>query len=252
MNTPNVFRDYSESDGALSWDWSVHYMDFGYPLSVDGHIFRTKEISKLTKKVSFENPNTYEAALQMFSNFPKSKMWAYKESVLVNSPTNVVQEVYPNRKGEKHGVSAEELNYPDKTYRKNGIKDGQYVLRSSGGLNAKQKPRTDAEQQYNIDAEYYIDSKKETSNIRPVFSYCEHVKMKLFRLDSRMKFVNENVDIEKVKQVSLNAYNKTTRFNVEWRKWDFVIFDNNQCPHRRSEMAGDCHLHRLTSTFWLT
>ena len=37
-------------------------------------------------------------------------MWAYKESVLVNSPSNVVQEVYQNRKGEEHGISVEELN----------------------------------------------------------------------------------------------------------------------------------------------
>lgn len=101
-------------------------------------------------------------------------------------------------------------------------------------------------------AEYYIDANKETSTIRPIFSYCEHVKMKLFRLDSRMKFINPDVDIERVKLVSLNAYNKTSRFNVEWRKWDFVIFDNNQSPHRRSEMAGECRLQRLTSTFWLT
>ena len=64
-------------------------------------------------------------------------------------------------------LSAEELNYPDKTYRKNGLKDGQYVLRSSGGLNAKQKPRTDAEQQYNIDAEYYIDSVNIEESIAP-------------------------------------------------------------------------------------
>lgn len=55
-------------------------------------------------------------------------------------------------------LSAEELNFPDRTYRKNGIADGHFVLRSAGGLTADQKPRTSAEQQYNIDAEYYIDS----------------------------------------------------------------------------------------------
>lgn len=55
-------------------------------------------------------------------------------------------------------LSAEELNFPDRTYRKNGIKDMQYVLRSAGGLTADQKPRTSAEQQYGIDTEYYIDS----------------------------------------------------------------------------------------------
>ena len=64
-------------------------------------------------------------------------------------------------------LSAEELNFPDSTYRKNGIKDGHYVLRSAGGLNAKQKPRTGAEQQYNIDTEYYIDSVNIEESIAP-------------------------------------------------------------------------------------
>jgi hypothetical protein len=110
MNCDNVIRPDFEDDKFISWDWSVHYMDFGYPLSVDGHIFRTKEIHKLTKKITFENPNTYEGRLQMFSNYPKKKMWSYKNSALVNSPSNIVQSVYQNRKGETHGVSTKELN----------------------------------------------------------------------------------------------------------------------------------------------
>jgi len=85
-------------------------MDFGYPLSVDGHIFRTKEILKLTKKVSFSNPNTYEASLQIFDNFPRNKMWSYKHSVLVNSPSNIVQSTFQNRKGETYGISTKDLN----------------------------------------------------------------------------------------------------------------------------------------------
>jgi len=104
----------------------------------------------------------------------------------------------------------------------------------------------------NEQGEYYIDSKKENCVIRPIFSYCEHVNLKLFRLDSRMKFINRTIDFEKFKEVSINASNKAAKFNIEWSKWDFVIFDNNQCPHRRSAMTGECRLQRLTSTFWLT
>ena len=55
-------------------------------------------------------------------------------------------------------LSAQELNFPDKTYRKYGPADGQMILRSSGGLTSQEKPRTDAEQKYNIDTEFYIDS----------------------------------------------------------------------------------------------
>jgi hypothetical protein len=51
----------------------------------------------------------------------------------------------------------------------------------------------------NEQGEYYIDSKKENCVIRPIFSYCEHVNLKLFRLDSRMKFINRTIDFEKFK-----------------------------------------------------
>jgi hypothetical protein len=110
MKCDNVIKPSFEDDNFISWDWKVHYMDFGYPLSVDGHIFRTKEILKLTKKVSFSNPNTYEASLQIFDNFPRNKMWSYKHSVLVNSPSNIVQSTFQNRKGETYGISTKDLN----------------------------------------------------------------------------------------------------------------------------------------------
>lgn len=110
MNTPNVFRDYEDNDGVLKWDWSVHYLDFGYPLSVDGHIFKTKDILKLTKKIGFVNPNTYEAGLQIFDSFPKNKMTSFKESVLVNTPNNIVNTSFANRNGLTHGASVESLN----------------------------------------------------------------------------------------------------------------------------------------------
>ena len=51
-----------------------------------------------------------EAGLQIFDNYPKELMAAYKTSVLVNSPNNIVQNTFPNRKGEKHSLSTKELN----------------------------------------------------------------------------------------------------------------------------------------------
>jgi hypothetical protein len=61
MRANNVIILLSEENGIIKWDWTKHYMDFGYPLSVDGHIFRTKEILKLSNIINFQNPNTYEA-----------------------------------------------------------------------------------------------------------------------------------------------------------------------------------------------
>jgi hypothetical protein len=37
-------------------------------------------------------------------------MVAYKTSVLVNSPNNIVNQTHPNRKGEKFNFSTKELN----------------------------------------------------------------------------------------------------------------------------------------------
>ena len=110
MKCDNVIRPSFEDEKFISWDWKIHYMDFGYPLSVDGHIFRTKEILKLTKKVSFENPNTYEASLQIFDNFPRNKMWSYKHSASVNAPANIVESELKNKEDEEREFEIKELN----------------------------------------------------------------------------------------------------------------------------------------------
>ncbi len=110
MKARNVLFGQEDKGDHIVWDWTKHYLDFGYPLSVDGHIFRTKDIFKMVKKANFKNPNSFEAELQMFDNFPRSLMASFKHNILVNSPTNVVQQVYENRKGEQFGVSVEDLN----------------------------------------------------------------------------------------------------------------------------------------------
>lgn len=110
MNCDNVLGDFEDFGETICWEWTKRYMDFGYPLSVDGHIFRTKDIYKLVSKINFHNPNTLEGNLQIFDNFPKEKMVSYKQSKLVNSPSNIVNDTHPNRKGEQHGITVEELN----------------------------------------------------------------------------------------------------------------------------------------------
>lgn len=110
LNVDNVLHNYEDHGRMIKWDWTVHYCDFGYPLSVDGHVFRTKEIAKMIRKVAFKNPNELEINLQIFDNFPKAKMASYKESTLVNTPNNIVNDVVPNRNAQTFGISAHELN----------------------------------------------------------------------------------------------------------------------------------------------
>lgn len=110
MRSDNILIPTKEDEKFIWWNWTKHYADFGYPLSVDGHIFRTKEIRKLVKATNFSNPNTLEANLQVFDNYPKEIMVAYKSSVLVNSPNNIVQNTFQNIKGEVFNFSTKELN----------------------------------------------------------------------------------------------------------------------------------------------
>jgi hypothetical protein len=89
MGSDNVIRPEYNDGKIMFWDWKVHYLDFGFPLSIHGHIFRTKEIYKLSKKVDFTNPEELESSLQMFDTFPKSKMYSFVDSVSVNLPINL-------------------------------------------------------------------------------------------------------------------------------------------------------------------
>ena len=98
-------------------------------------------------------------------------------------------------------------------------------------------------------AEYKIGPSK---TIRSVYSYCEHVDRLLFRYDSRMSFAN-GIDLKQFKNYCENILNGSDipKVSVEWELHDLVIFDNNQAPHRRKYMEGECKLKRVTSKFWL-
>ena len=45
------------------WSWPGAPGDWGYPMSADGHLFRTTELAPLVARLPFANPNTLEAAL---------------------------------------------------------------------------------------------------------------------------------------------------------------------------------------------
>ena len=80
--------------------------DYGYPLSLDGHIFRSGEIYAFVKNCTYHNPNTMEGAWQhQFTD--RTRMVCYDKSIVVNNPVNRVQTV----NGNVHGnVTAEFLN----------------------------------------------------------------------------------------------------------------------------------------------
>lgn len=94
-------------DGNNVFLWKGQTGDYGYPMSLDGHIFRTKDLNfYMSNYLRYDGPNPLEA--QMASQpLPHPKMICYDKSVLVNNPMNKVQEWNNNVHG---NISAESIN----------------------------------------------------------------------------------------------------------------------------------------------
>lgn len=94
FNRDNVFLWYRQNG------------DYGYPMSLDGHIFRTKEIISHLLYLPYNNPNSLEA---MLATRPllNPKMICYNNSVILNNPINIVQNYNDNIHG---NITAEQLN----------------------------------------------------------------------------------------------------------------------------------------------
>ena len=89
MQANNVIIPSSEEDGIIKWDWTKHYMDFGFPLSLQGHIFRTSDIKGLIKNVRFLDPDSLEDGLQIYDSYPKEKMAAFENNVSLTCLTKI-------------------------------------------------------------------------------------------------------------------------------------------------------------------
>lgn len=93
LGADNVMHDILKNGNIMKWDWSLHYLDFGYPFAMDGHIFRKSDILKLVKKSTFSCVEELEMALFDFAEmFPRNKMASYTQSALVGVPVGRVQE----------------------------------------------------------------------------------------------------------------------------------------------------------------
>lgn len=105
MNIPMVAPEFL--GGKLMWEWRKACQgDFSYPMSLDGHLFRTIDILSKFVQLDYNNPNTLEGNL---ANNPliMPYMTCFSKSKIVNIPANKVQDVNGNRHGQ---VSAQYLN----------------------------------------------------------------------------------------------------------------------------------------------
>jgi len=89
------------------WDWKDCEGDWGYPMSVDGNIFKKRDVINSVEKFSYTNPNLFEATITIHNTSTKKQMICYDKSKLFNIPMNRVQNVFSNLCGD---VSPELLN----------------------------------------------------------------------------------------------------------------------------------------------
>lgn len=107
-NTPSKVPSFVKGN---VWKWKDAEGDWGYPYSVDGNVYRTKDILTLLSSLTFTNPNVLEAALSTNTQTgrPPEYLCCYRESSkLINIPANLVQGTYRNRHANSY--TAEELN----------------------------------------------------------------------------------------------------------------------------------------------
>lgn len=105
INRPEVYNEF------VTVNFRDQQVDFGYPLSVDGHIFKTKLIKNILINMgNFMNPTFLEGGLQRFLGDVPPKMVFFKTSCLVGVPVNRVSETHPNRNGVVFSFPVEELN----------------------------------------------------------------------------------------------------------------------------------------------
>lgn len=107
-----------------TWNWKQESMsypgstNFGYPFSVDGHIYRSKDAKWIIEKLpGYHNPNTLEGKAHrvhvMDEEYAKNlseQMACFEKSFVVNAPVNRVQETFTNSAGIFFESRPEELN----------------------------------------------------------------------------------------------------------------------------------------------
>lgn len=96
------------NSGVFVWNWKASHLDWNYPFSLDGHIFRRSDLEGWASHLKFLNPNQFEDKLQSIKeNFVLPEMCvSYVNSVTFNMPLNRVQNEYKNR---AEDVSVDEL-----------------------------------------------------------------------------------------------------------------------------------------------
>jgi hypothetical protein len=87
----------------LRWQWHEGRLDWGYPLSVDGHVFSISEVLLWINCLNFGSPSSFENELQKLRYIYRYKHgMSFRKSRIVNIPANRVQDEINNVHGSIH------------------------------------------------------------------------------------------------------------------------------------------------------
>jgi hypothetical protein len=108
---PQALPSFASAGYALAWDWRRAEYDFAYPLSLNGHVFRTEFIRRLLEGRRFPNPNELEHELNKRRYLAPPGLLCLAESSTVSIPANLVNVGWGvNRVSSDEALSVEALN----------------------------------------------------------------------------------------------------------------------------------------------
>lgn len=98
-----------EKDGILSWNPKFYRStyNYGYPFSIDAHIYHTEFLYDLMKQIPFKNTNQLESGLFQYHQIV-NKMYSLNHSVAVNIPCNNLSNI--TVAGQYYPFTTKELN----------------------------------------------------------------------------------------------------------------------------------------------
>ena len=98
-NSEQKLPDGMIQQGFFVWSTNAASGDWGYPLSVDGHVFKRELVKEMFKSFNFKNPNSLESNWQVIRQHIPPIACCLPKSCYFNVPLNKVQDDYANRSG---------------------------------------------------------------------------------------------------------------------------------------------------------
>ena len=98
-NSSQKLPDGMIQQGVFVWSTNGADGDWGYPLSVDGHVFNRELVKEMFSAFDFKNPNSLESNWQVIRQHISPIACCLPKSCYFNVPLNRVQDDYKNRCG---------------------------------------------------------------------------------------------------------------------------------------------------------